>query len=125
MGYFGAFAFASGASAVVSYEPATQNYLALERAASRIAPRWSTRHAAVGGERGEGTLFLDRTSWAHSLVRVKKPAPAPGQEDAEVEVEGVEESEDEDVLEDTSDLEDDADTIGADIVEVEPDDTEQ
>ena len=57
--------------------------------------------------------------------RVKKPAPAPGQEDAEVEVEGVEEAEDEDVLEDTSDLEDDADTIGADIVEVEPDDTEQ
>ena len=33
----------------------------------------------------------------------------------------VEEVEDEDVLEDTSDLEDDADTIGADIVEVEPD----
>ena len=74
MGYFGAFAFASGASAVVSYEPATQNYLALERAASRIAPRWSTRHAAVGGERGEGTLFLDRTSWAHSLVSAKRPA---------------------------------------------------
>ena len=73
-GYFGAFAFGSGASAVVSYEPATQNYLALERAASRIAPRWSTRHAAVGGERGEGTLFLDRTSWAHSLVSAKRPA---------------------------------------------------
>ena len=73
-GYFGAFAFGSGASAVVSYEPATPNYRALERAASRIAERWSTRHAAVGGERGEGTLFLDRTSWAHSLVRVKKPA---------------------------------------------------
>ena len=53
--------------------------------------------------------------------RIKKPAPAPGLEDAEIEVEGVEEVEDEDVLEDTSDLEDDADTIGADIVEVEPD----
>jgi uncharacterized protein (TIGR02300 family) len=51
---------------------------------------------------------------------VKKPVPAPGLEDAEIEVE-VEESEDEDVLEDTSDLEDDADAIGADIVEVEPD----
>ncbi len=59
--------------------------------------------------------------------RVKKPAVVPGLEDAEVEVEGAEESEDEDVLEDTSDLEDDADAITADIVEVEPDsdDTEQ
>ena len=58
--------------------------------------------------------------------RIKKPVPAaPGLEDAEHEVEGVEEAEDADVLEDTSDLEDDADTIGADIVEVEPDDTEQ
>ncbi len=53
--------------------------------------------------------------------RIKKPVPAPGLEDAEIEVEGVEEGEDEDVLEDTSDLEDDADAIGADIVEVEPD----
>ena len=53
--------------------------------------------------------------------RLKKPVPAPGLEDAEIEVEGVEETEDEDVLEDTSDLEDDADTISADIVEVEPD----
>jgi uncharacterized protein (TIGR02300 family) len=53
--------------------------------------------------------------------RIKKPVPAPGLEDAEIEVEGVEEVEDEDVLEDTSDLEDDADAIGADIVEVEPD----
>jgi uncharacterized protein (TIGR02300 family) len=59
--------------------------------------------------------------------RVKKPVAAPGLEDAEVEAEGAEESEDEDVLEDTSDLEDDADAITADIVEVEPDsdDTEQ
>ena len=53
--------------------------------------------------------------------RAKKPVIAPGLEDAEVEVEGADESEDEDVLEDTSDLEDDADAITADIVEVEPD----
>ena len=53
--------------------------------------------------------------------RLKKVAPAPGMDDAEIEVEGVEEVEDEDVLEDTSDLEDDADAIGADIVEVAPD----
>lgn len=52
--------------------------------------------------------------------RPKKPAAVPGADDAEaeVEVEGIEEAEDEDVLEDTSDLEDDADAIGADIAEV-------
>jgi uncharacterized protein (TIGR02300 family) len=49
--------------------------------------------------------------------RVKKPLPVP--DDADVEVEAAEDAE-EDVLEDTSDLEDDADPLGADI-EVEPD----
>lgn len=44
---------------------------------------------------------------------VKKPAAAPGIE--EVEVEGVEDVEDEDVLEDAGDLEDDADAIASDI----------
>ena len=53
--------------------------------------------------------------------RPKKVAAPQDIEDAEIEVEGVEESEDEDVLEDTSDLEDDADAISADIAEVEPD----
>ena len=43
--------------------------------------------------------------------RPKKPAPAPGIEDMDVEVEGVEDVEEEDVLEDTNDLEDDADAI--------------
>jgi uncharacterized protein (TIGR02300 family) len=52
--------------------------------------------------------------------RVKKPAPAPGNEESDVEVEDVEDSEDEDVLEDTDDLEDDADSISNDI-EVETD----
>jgi uncharacterized protein (TIGR02300 family) len=50
--------------------------------------------------------------------RPKKPVPAP--EEADVEVEGVEDVEEEDVIEDTSDLEDDADAIGPEI-EVEPD----
>ena len=40
-----------------------------------------------------------------------------------MEVEGVEEAEEEDVLEDASDLEDDADAIGPDI-EVEPESAE-
>jgi uncharacterized protein (TIGR02300 family) len=47
--------------------------------------------------------------------RPKKPVPVPGTEDADLEVEGVEEVEEEDVLEDASDLEDDTDTIGPDI----------
>jgi uncharacterized protein (TIGR02300 family) len=50
--------------------------------------------------------------------RPKKVAPAP--EDTDVEVEGVEDVEGEDVLESTDDLEDDADTISGDI-EVESD----
>lgn len=51
--------------------------------------------------------------------RPKKPAPVP--EEADIEVEGVEgEEAEEDVLEDTGDLEDDADAIGPEI-EVETD----
>ena len=50
--------------------------------------------------------------------RPKKVAPAP--EDVDVEVEGVEDVEEEDVLEAADDLEDDADAIGGDI-EVETD----
>jgi uncharacterized protein (TIGR02300 family) len=58
--------------------------------------------------------------------RVKKPVPAPGAEDTDVEVESVEETDDEDVLEDASDLEDDADAIGPEIeVETETDENER
>lgn len=53
-----------------------------------------------------------------------KKLPAPGLDDADVEVEAVEEVEEEDVLEDASDLEDDADAIGGDI-EVEPESDEK
>ena len=57
--------------------------------------------------------------------RVKKPVPEPGIE--EVEVEGVEDSEDDDdVLEDATDLEDDADAISTDIeVETDRDEVER
>ena len=59
-----------------------------------------------------------------NVVEDKRPKkPVPVAEDADVEVEGVEEAEEEDVLEDASDLEDDADAIGPDI-EVEPDSAE-
>jgi len=47
--------------------------------------------------------------------RPKKAAPAPGIEDVDVEVEGVEDNGEEDVLEDATDLEDDADSIGPEI----------
>jgi uncharacterized protein (TIGR02300 family) len=55
--------------------------------------------------------------------RPKKPVPAPGLEDADVKVEAVGDDAEEDVIEDTADLEDDADAIGPDI-EVEPDSDE-
>ena len=53
----------------------------------------------------------------------KKPVPAPGLEEAEIEVEGVEEEAEEDLIEDAADLEDNADTIVPEI-EVEPDSDE-
>ena len=52
--------------------------------------------------------------------RPNKPAPAPDMEEAEIEVEGVEEEGEEALIEDADELEDDADTIGPEI-EVEPD----
>jgi uncharacterized protein (TIGR02300 family) len=57
--------------------------------------------------------------------RPKKPVPAPGLEEADIEVEGVEEEGEEDLIEDAADLEDDADAIGPDIVEPDPDETER
>ncbi len=57
--------------------------------------------------------------------RPKKPVPAPGLEEADIEVEGVEEEAEEDIIEDAADLEDDADTIGPDIVEPDTDEVER
>jgi FkbM family methyltransferase len=73
-GYFGAFALACGAAVVLSFEPATRNYGALERAARPARPRWLTRNAAVGATAGTATLHLDETPWAHSLREVERPA---------------------------------------------------
>jgi uncharacterized protein (TIGR02300 family) len=55
--------------------------------------------------------------------RPKKPVPAPGMEEADIEVEGVEEEAEDELIEDAADLEDDADSIGPEI-EVEPDSDE-
>ena len=62
-----------------------------------------------------------------NVVEEKRPVkkvPAPGLEDAETDVEVADDEESEDVLEDTSDLEDEADPIGTDI-EVEPETDEK
>ena len=64
--------------------------------------------------RGGGNVTEDK--------RPKKPAP--GVEDGDVEVEAAEDEAEEDVLEDTNDLEDDADAIGTEI-EVEPETDEK
>ena len=60
-----------------------------------------------------------------NVVEDKRPkkVAAPEDVDADVEIEAVDEEAEEGVLEDTSDLEDDADAIGGDI-EVEPDSDE-
>ena len=73
-GYFGAYALAGGASLVVSFEPAATNFETLARTARALGDRWVTRSAALGATAGAGNLLLDRTSWAHSLVRVERPA---------------------------------------------------
>lgn len=57
--------------------------------------------------------------------RRAKVIPVPGVDEAEVEVEGVEETEDEEVLEDASDLEDGGETIGDVDVENEGGDEER
>ena len=53
-----------------------------------------------------------------------KKVVAPGLEDADVEVEAADDDAEEDVLEDTSDLDDDADAISTD-VEIEPETDEK
>lgn len=62
-----------------------------------------------------------------NVVEDKRPKKAPAAvEDVDVEVEGVEEVEDEDVLEAADDLEDDADSISSDIeVETDTDENER
>ena len=57
-------------------------------------------------------------------VRPKKPAPGVEEGEADTEADAAEDEEAEDVLEDTNDLEDDADPLGTDI-EVEPENDEK
>ena len=69
-GYYGAYALAHGARAVVSYEPETANFALLERAAADARRRggvWHTTRSAVGAERGEAALHVMGASWGHAL----------------------------------------------------------
>ena len=65
-GFYAARALDDGAASVRSYEPASQNYDALESAASNN-PNWITTRAAVGAEEGSITLHLSPGSWGHSV----------------------------------------------------------
>ena len=69
-GYYGAYALAHGARAVVSYEPEAANFALLERAAAGARARggdWQTRRCAVGASAGEAELHVMGASWGHAL----------------------------------------------------------
>jgi FkbM family methyltransferase len=69
-GYYGAYALAGGARAIVSFEPETANLALLERAVASYRTRgveWHVRAAAVGAEQGEAELHVMDGSWAHAL----------------------------------------------------------
>ena len=76
-GYYGAYALAHGARAVVSYEPETANFalLGARPTARRRGGEWQTRHCAVGAERGEAELHVMGASWGHAL---HPPRRSPG-----------------------------------------------
>ena len=82
-----------------------------------VCPRCGTEQPseAPRPRRSGGNIAEDK--------RLKKSISGPGAEDRGVEVEGMEEVEEENVLEDASDLEDDTEGIGPDI-EVEQDNDE-
>jgi FkbM family methyltransferase len=66
-GYFGAYALARGAQAVVSYEPEDANAALLERSAATFDGRWDVVRAAVSAQAGEAELHVMRASWGHAL----------------------------------------------------------
>jgi FkbM family methyltransferase len=69
-GYYGAYAIARGARAVVSFEPESANVELLERAAATYrgdGVDWEIRASAVGAEGGEAELHVMSASWGHSL----------------------------------------------------------
>ena len=83
--------------------------------APAVCPKCSTEQPAEQPRvrRASGNVVEEK--------RRPKPAPVPGLDAADVEVEVADDEVEEDVLEDTSDLEDDTDAI----VEVEPENGEE
>jgi FkbM family methyltransferase len=70
-GYFGAYAFMRGASAVSSYEPEDENFRFLQRTAETFhdtSRSWRTTRAAVGSQDGEVELRVSPESWSHAVV---------------------------------------------------------
>jgi FkbM family methyltransferase len=69
-GYYGAYAIAGGARAVLSFEPETGNVEFLERAAATYRARgvlWEVRQVAVAAEKGQAELHVMGGSWGHAL----------------------------------------------------------
>ena len=67
-GYYGAYAIALGARAVISFEPERANLGLLQRAASSYRrARWQVRGAAVGATGGTAELHVMGASWGHAL----------------------------------------------------------
>lgn len=69
-GYYAAYALLRGAQAVVSYEPETENFALLERAATSTREQgrqWDTKQCAVGAEKGAAELHVMGASWGHAL----------------------------------------------------------
>jgi FkbM family methyltransferase len=67
-GYYGAYALALGARAVVSFEPERANLELLHRAAASYGlARWHVREAAVGATGGTAELHVMGASWGHAL----------------------------------------------------------
>jgi FkbM family methyltransferase len=86
-GYFGAYALASGAQAVLSYEPENENFAALERAAESFRAQgyeWRTTQAAVGSHAATAQLNLSRSSWTHSLRHAPELDPTGRVQDVAV-----------------------------------------
>lgn len=74
-GYYGAVALAGGAERVWSFEPSSQNYYYLERAAASATSadlgmqKWKTEKVAIADKHGEAALNLTEASWSHSLLQ--------------------------------------------------------
>lgn len=84
-GYYGASAFAAGATCVESFEPASQNHAYLVRAAASMPcdAEWIVHRSAVGTTAGRATLSLSASSWGHSLL-VPADGRIVGTEEVEV-----------------------------------------